>query len=213
MRGAPAIRARGGQLMTTERAVLAGGCFWGMQDLDPQASRRDRRLASAIPVATRRTRPIATMARMRRGSRSSSIRRVISFATHPGVSSSRSTIPRHLAVKATTSAQATVRRSSIRATSRKRWRSRRSPTSNASGLWPGKVVTELEPVGDFWEAEPEHQDYLRSGLNGYTCHFVSSRLEAAAPRGSGVRYREPSSRTGRGLVRFRRHPRQALTLP
>jgi peptide-methionine (S)-S-oxide reductase len=43
---------------------------------------------------------------------------------------------------------------------------------NASGLWPAKVVTELEPVGDFWEAEPEHQDYLQRIPNGYTCHFV-----------------------------------------
>jgi peptide-methionine (S)-S-oxide reductase len=42
----------------------------------------------------------------------------------------------------------------------------------ASGLWPGKVVTELAPVGDFWEAEPEHQDYLQRIPNGYTCHFV-----------------------------------------
>jgi len=43
---------------------------------------------------------------------------------------------------------------------------------DASGLWPGKVVTEVEPVGDFWEAEPEHQDYLERIPNGYTCHFV-----------------------------------------
>jgi peptide-methionine (S)-S-oxide reductase len=42
---------------------------------------------------------------------------------------------------------------------------------NASGLWPGKVVTELAPVGPFWEAEPEHQDYLEHYPNGYTCHF------------------------------------------
>ncbi|MEM8731143.1 MAG: peptide-methionine (S)-S-oxide reductase MsrA [Pseudomonadota bacterium] len=42
---------------------------------------------------------------------------------------------------------------------------------NASGLWPGRVVTEVEPVGDFWEAEPEHQDYLLRYPNGYTCHF------------------------------------------
>ncbi|OYW33479.1 MAG: peptide-methionine (S)-S-oxide reductase, partial [Methyloversatilis sp. 12-65-5] len=42
---------------------------------------------------------------------------------------------------------------------------------NASGLWPGPVVTEVEPVGDFWEAEPEHQDYLERIPNGYTCHF------------------------------------------
>lgn len=42
----------------------------------------------------------------------------------------------------------------------------------ASGLWPGKVVTEVSPAGDFWEAEPEHQDYLQRYPNGYTCHFV-----------------------------------------
>jgi peptide-methionine (S)-S-oxide reductase len=43
---------------------------------------------------------------------------------------------------------------------------------NASGLWPGKVVTEVAPAGAFWEAEPEHQDYLERIPNGYTCHFV-----------------------------------------
>jgi peptide-methionine (S)-S-oxide reductase len=43
---------------------------------------------------------------------------------------------------------------------------------DASGLWPGQVVTEVSPVGDFWEAEPEHQDYLQRIPNGYTCHFV-----------------------------------------
>ena len=42
----------------------------------------------------------------------------------------------------------------------------------ASGIWPGKVVTEVEPVGPFWEAEPEHQDYLVKYPAGYTCHFV-----------------------------------------
>jgi peptide-methionine (S)-S-oxide reductase len=43
---------------------------------------------------------------------------------------------------------------------------------NASGLWPGRVVTEVAPAGPFWEAEPEHQDYLERIPNGYTCHFV-----------------------------------------
>jgi peptide-methionine (S)-S-oxide reductase len=42
----------------------------------------------------------------------------------------------------------------------------------ASGLWPGKVVTEVSPAGEFWEAEPEHQDYLQRYPNGYTCHYV-----------------------------------------
>ena len=43
---------------------------------------------------------------------------------------------------------------------------------DASGLWPGKVVTEVAPAGDFWEAEPEHQDYLQRIPHGYTCHFI-----------------------------------------
>jgi peptide-methionine (S)-S-oxide reductase len=43
---------------------------------------------------------------------------------------------------------------------------------NASGLWPGKVVTEIREAGDFWEAEPEHQDYLVRYPHGYTCHFI-----------------------------------------
>jgi len=57
---------------------------------------------------------------------------------------------------------------------------------DASGLWPGKVVTEVTPAGDFWDAEPEHQDYLERIPNGYTCHFVRPgwklpvRAEAAA---------------------------------
>jgi peptide-methionine (S)-S-oxide reductase len=57
---------------------------------------------------------------------------------------------------------------------------------DASGLWPGKVVTEVAPAGDFWEAEPEHQDYLQRYPHGYTCHFarpnwrLPKRAQAAA---------------------------------
>src|SRR5829696_2680145 len=43
---------------------------------------------------------------------------------------------------------------------------------DASGLWPGKVVTEVAPASEFWEAEPVHQDYLENNPNGYTCHFI-----------------------------------------
>jgi peptide-methionine (S)-S-oxide reductase len=55
---------------------------------------------------------------------------------------------------------------------------------DSSGLWPAKVVTEVSQAGPFWEAEPEHQDYLERYPNGYTCHFIrpdwklSSRAEA-----------------------------------
>jgi peptide-methionine (S)-S-oxide reductase len=54
----------------------------------------------------------------------------------------------------------------------------------ASGLWPGKVVTEVTPAGQFWEAEPEHQDYLEHYSNGYTCHFP--RPDWVLPRRSQV---------------------------
>ena len=43
---------------------------------------------------------------------------------------------------------------------------------DASGLWPGKVVTQVVDAGPFWEAEVEHQDYLVNHPGGYTCHFV-----------------------------------------
>ncbi len=64
---------------------------------------------------------------------------------------------------------------------------------DASGIWPGKVVTEVAPVGPFWEAEPEHQDYLENYPDGYTCHFVRPnfwtlphRAEKAQSGASGV---------------------------
>ena len=59
---------------------------------------------------------------------------------------------------------------------------------DASGLWPGKVVTEVVPAGDFWEAEPEHQDYLERYPDGYTCHFIRPgwRLPVRANAGRGA---------------------------
>ena len=53
---------------------------------------------------------------------------------------------------------------------------------DASGLWPGEVVTEVTPAGDFWQAEPEHQDYLQNYPNGYTCHFIRPDWKLAAPQ-------------------------------
>ena len=57
---------------------------------------------------------------------------------------------------------------------------------NASGLWPGKVVTEIAPAGDFWQAEPEHQDYLERLPNGYTCHFVRPDWKLPAREGTAA---------------------------
>jgi peptide methionine sulfoxide reductase MsrA len=90
---------------TTEKAVVAGGCFWGMQDL---------------------------------------------IRKRPGIISTR--------VGYTGDEQKRVAEDAI-------------ADVEASGLWPGKVVTEVVPEGPFWEAEPEHQDYLEHYPNGYTCHF------------------------------------------
>jgi peptide-methionine (S)-S-oxide reductase len=55
---------------------------------------------------------------------------------------------------------------------------------DSSGLWPGAVVTEVTPAGDFWVAEPEHQDYLQRYPGGYTCHYVRPEWKLASSRGS-----------------------------
>ena len=69
---------------------------------------------------------------------------------------------------------------------------RRSPTSTPRACWPGKVVTEVAPAGPFWEAEPEHQDYLEHYPNGYTCHFV--RPNWVLPRESRCRLERAGGR-------------------
>ena len=56
-----------------------------------------------------------------------------------------------------------------------------------SGLWPDKVVTELVPAGDFWEAEPEHQDYLLRNPGGYTCHFVRPHWRLPIRKSKGTK--------------------------
>jgi peptide-methionine (S)-S-oxide reductase len=55
----------------------------------------------------------------------------------------------------------------------------------ASGLWPAPVVTEVTLASDFWEAEPEHQDYLQHNPGGYTCHYVRPEWKLASGSGSG----------------------------
>ena len=120
--------------MVTEKAILAGGCFWGMQDLIRKPTASSPR-ASATPVATRPTRRIATTARMRRRSRSSSTRSGSPIATCSS-SSSRSTTPRRRTARATTSARATARRSSTSTTSRRASPRTPSPTSTPPASGP-----------------------------------------------------------------------------
>jgi len=153
-----------------ERAVLAGGCFWGMQDL----IRRQRGVLSTrvgysggdVPNATYR----------HHGTHAEAIE--ITFDPH--ITSYRQILEFFFQIHdpTTVNRQGNDRgasyRSGIYYTSdeQKRVAEETIADVNASGLWPGKVVTEVAAAGPFWEAEPEHQDYLEHYPNGYTCHFI-----------------------------------------
>ncbi|CAH1654450.1 MAG: peptide-methionine (S)-S-oxide reductase MsrA [Chelatococcus sp.] len=155
--------------MTTERAVLAGGCFWGMQDLIRRRpgviSTRVGYSGGDVPHATYRN----------HGSHAEAIE--ILFETD--TVSYRDLLEFFFQIHDPTTRNrqgndiGTSYRSAIFYTSEQQRRVAQDTIADvdASGLWPGKVVTEVAPVGDFWEAEPEHQDYLERIPNGYTCHF------------------------------------------
>ena len=156
--------------MAQERAVLAGGCFWGMQDLIRKLpgveAIRVGYTGGDVPNATYRN----------HGSHAEgleilfdpdqiSYRRILEFffQVHDPSTSNRQgndTGPSYRSAIYYTSAE------------QKRVAEDTIADVDASGLWPAKVVTEVEPAGDFWEAEPEHQDYLEKYPAGYTCHFV-----------------------------------------
>ena len=154
----------------TERAVLAGGCFWGMQDLIRKrpgiVNTRVGYSGGDVPNATYR----------HHGTHAEAIE--ITF--DPAVTSYRELLEFFFQIHDPTTVnrqgndRGTSYRSAIYYTSedQKRVAIDTIADVDASNLWPGKVVTEVEPVGDFWEAEPEHQDYLLRTPNGYTCHFA-----------------------------------------
>jgi peptide-methionine (S)-S-oxide reductase len=155
--------------MTTERAVLAGGCFWGMQDLiRKMPGVKETRVGYTggdVPNATYR----------HHGTHAEGIE----ILFDPAVLSYRDLLEFFFQIHdpSTKNRQGndmgTSYRSAIYYTSdaQKRVAEETMRDVDASGLWPGKVVTELEPAGPFWEAEAEHQDYLELFPNGYTCHF------------------------------------------
>ena len=165
-----------------ERAILAGGCFWGMQDLI-------RKLPGVISTRVGYTGGDVKFVTYRNhGTHAEGIEIVYD----PAQTSYRALLEFFFQIHDPTTP---LRQGNDRGTS---YRSaiyyvddaQRDEALNtiadvdASGLWPGKVVTEVEPAGDFWETEPEHQDYLLNRPNGYTCHFVRSdwvlpRREAA----------------------------------
>ena len=155
--------------MAQERAVLAGGCFWGMQDLI-------RKLPGVEETRVGYTGGDVRNATYRNhGTHAEGIE--IFF--NPAESSYRRILEFFFQIHDPTTAnqqgndQGSSYRSAIYYVNdvQKQTAIDTIGDVNASGLWPGKVVTELAPAGDFWEAEPEHQDYLKRLPNGYTCHY------------------------------------------
>ena len=156
--------------MSNERAVLAGGCFWGMQDLIRRmpgvVSTRVGYTGGDVPNATYRN----------HGTHAEGIEIIFD----PAKISYRKLLEFFFQIHdpSTMNRQGndwgTSYRSAIYYTSDEQKRVAEDTIAdvNASGLWPGKVVTEVEPAGDFWQAEPEHQDYLVRFPDGYTCHFI-----------------------------------------
>lgn len=156
--------------MVLERAVLAGGCFWGMQDLfrrlDGVASTRVGYTGGDVPHATYRNHGthaeaievVFDPARI-------SYRDILAFffqihdPTTPGRQGNDIGPSYRSAIFPETPEQEEAAQQAI-------------ADADASGLWPGKIVTEIAPAGPFWEAEPEHQDYLVRNPGGYTCHFI-----------------------------------------
>ncbi|MBB4349320.1 peptide-methionine (S)-S-oxide reductase MsrA [Aliirhizobium cellulosilyticum] len=155
--------------MTTERAVLAGGCFWGMQDLI-------RKLPGVISTRVGYTGGSVKNATYRNHEGHAE---AIEINFNPAKISFRDLLEFFFQIHdpSTLNRQGndigTSYRSAIFYTSddQKQVAIDTIADVDASGIWPGKVVTELAPIGEFWEAEPEHQDYLERIPNGYTCHF------------------------------------------
>jgi len=155
--------------MGHERAVLAGGCFWGMQDLI-------RKLPGVVSTRVGYTGgDVANATYRNHGNHAEGIEIIFD----PGILSFRKLLELFFQIHDPTTPNqqgndlGSSYRSAIYYTSdaQKAVALDTIADVEASGLWPGKVVTELEPAGDFWEAEPEHQDYLLMNPGGYTCHF------------------------------------------
>jgi peptide-methionine (S)-S-oxide reductase len=156
--------------MTTERAILAGGCFWGVQELlrkrDGVVSTRVGYSGGEVPNATYRN----------HGSHAEAVEIVFD----PGKISYRELLEFFFQIHdpSTPDRQGNDRGASYRSAifhttpEQRRIALDTIADVDASGLWPGKVVTEVAPAGEFWEAEPEHQDYLQRYPTGYTCHYV-----------------------------------------
>lgn len=153
----------------SERAVLAGGCFWGMEELVRKLpgvkSTRVGYTGGEVPNATYRNHGNhAEALEILFDPSEISYRQILEyfFQIHDPTTPDRQGNDRGASY-----------RSAIYYVDEQQQKTAIETIADvdASGLWPGKAVTEVEPVSDFWEAEPEHQDYLQRIPNGYTCHF------------------------------------------
>lgn len=157
-------------MTTTETAILAGGCFWGLEEL-----------------VRKRPGVISTRVGYTGGSNENPTYRnhpghaeALEIIFDPSKTSFREQLEFFFQVHDPTTLDrqgndiGSSYRSAIFPQSPEQEVVARDTIADvdASGLWPGKVVTTIEPAGTFWEAEPEHQDYLQNYPNGYTCHFV-----------------------------------------
>jgi peptide-methionine (S)-S-oxide reductase len=156
--------------MTTQKAILAGGCFWGMQDLI-------RKMPGIVSTRVGYTGGDVKNATYRNhGTHAEGIE--VTF--DPAIMSYRKLLEFFFQIHDPTTKnrqgndQGMTYRSAIYyADETQRLEAMNTIADvNASGIWPGRVVTEVEPAGDFWLAEPEHQDYLERVPYGYTCHFA-----------------------------------------
>jgi peptide-methionine (S)-S-oxide reductase len=155
---------------TTEKAILAGGCFWGVQDL---VRKYPGVLATRVGYTGG---DVANATYRNHGSHAEAIEIVFD----PAVISYRKILEFFFQIHdpSTRNRQGndigTRYRSAIYYTSEQQKATAMDTIADvdASGLWPGKVVTEVAAAGPFWGAEPEHQDYLERLPNGYTCHFI-----------------------------------------
>lgn len=152
------------------KAILAGGCFWGMQDLI-------RKLPGVISTRVGYSGgDVANATYRNHGTHAEAIeiifdpaqisyRRLLEFffqihdPTTPNRQGNDIGLSYRSAIFFLDAEQERIARDTI-------------ADVDASGLWPGKVVTEVAPAGPFWQAEPEHQDYLERFPNGYTCHRI-----------------------------------------
>ena len=167
--------------MTTETAILAGGCFWGMQEL---LRRRPGVLSTRVGYSGG---DVANATYRHHGTHAEAVEVVFDparmsyrelleffFQIHDPTTQDRQGNDRgasyRSAIYYSSEAQRQVALDTI-------------ADVEASGLWPGRVVTQVEPAGDFWEAEPEHQDYLQRHPTGYTCHWP--RPDWVLPRRGG----------------------------